>query len=697
MEKLSSFFKKFGIWILLMGVLTLFLSAGYLGSGVGIAVFVLAVLISLADPAVLLAKDGKNLDRGYLYAWGLVLLAVIFFFVRNSLDVPLDKVKTGGDPFITRLRYLLLVLFVLSIFAGIVWRLTLSLGYSSRESITTSLNQQRSLNLNRTLLSIFAVVPLLVLVNYLTIVRNPVWDLSPGYYSFGPEARTIIKSIDQEVQAFVFLPVQQAVRNREKGFTKPELLRIAEDVRNMVEQMPVINSNIKMQFKNADLQTDRLAGFKNIRNGTILFRVPKVNVTGVDDKPYVERRVYVYTERDMDKLEHGIIQALIQVSAPKKTIYFTAANGERYSTRTDKQFGGVKTFLDQLRFYNFTTKVLDHNKNWPGPIPDDADAVVVLGPKVAFDKVARQALKDYLGRDGRIMVAIDPGGREQFDWLLENNRGTSNYKFDNTYMSLQKNFPGLVVTDGIAKHRLTDNISTSGNKFMVMPRPGRFELLKAKIPPKGKKPSADKTPSGPLSGLKSTVILNSGYRTILDKNRNGVKDKNETSGRYHLGVAYEQKKGPAGKKSTKKKTPPKSPAAGKKDGKTDGKPGDKNADKKNDKQPVNKPAKREREDGPKIVFYSGVDWLSDQAMRYRVLRREHRNVELAVDSVLWLTENPLAAAIQPKKRKSRSIRVTDDLKLRNMVLGIILFPVLIGLTTGLGVFFYRRKRKFIGE
>lgn len=84
-------------------------------------------------------------------------------------------------------------------------------------------------------------------------------------------------------------------------------------------------------------------------------------------------------------------------------------------------------------------------------------------------------------------------------------------------------------------------------------------------------------------------------------------------------------------------------------------------------------------------------------MGYRVIGREHKNMVLALDSMLWLIENPLAAAIQPEERKARNIQVTDELKFRNIVLGMIVFPLLTGGLIALGAFIYRRRRKFVGE
>jgi len=654
MKKLSSFFQRYGGWFFLTGTLILFLSSTYLDTLPGILFLILGILLTILDPIIINLDRDQKKDNGLFFAWGLGFLSIIFFFIRHYIDVPVNKVEVGGDPFIVRLRYLFLAFFVLSYLSSMIWRLSLGLGYSAIDSVTQSLQEHKKRSLNRTVVSILTVTTLLILVNYLTFLRNPVIDLSPGYYSFGSNSRTIIKSLNRRVKVYVFLPVQQAVRNRERGFTKPELFRIAEDVRDMMEQLPLINSKIDLNFLNADLESDRLSDFGTVNNGTIILRVMKSGDTkSLKEKPYVERRVYVHSERDMNKLERELVRALIQVSSPKKIVYFTSVNGERYDfmDSTRKQHG-ISIFKNQLRFYNYTLKKLDQKHSWPGPIPDDADAVLIIGPTVPFGPEAQKAVTQYIKNGGKLMVAIDPSGRELFDWFLKVSIGIK-YKFKNDFMTNHKNFPGIVVTNNVSKHRITENFTLTENKFLVLPSTGRFETVKSQIqkrkrikPDKKKSKVKKKEIRGPLSGLKSRAFLHSGYMTFVDKNRNGKKDGDDKTGKFDLGIAYE---------------------------KIPGKP------------------------GARVAIFSGVEWLTDRTMGYRVLHRQHMNLILASDVLFWLTESHLAGAIQPEKRKTRSIRVTDDLKFKNILLGMILFPLFTAILIGLAMYLYRTRRRFIGD
>ena len=615
------------------GLLTVLLSHVYLDDWKGWLFFVAGFLLLFSDPLFL--NLGERADRGLWTAWVLGFAALLFYFLRQWTDMPVETVAQGGDSLLGRLRLVLLTLFLFALLLSFLYRLSLSLSHGALRAATPSLNLSRRRYLLNTLYSLFAGLIVFALVNMLTTIRNPSLDLTPGFYSFDENSRAIIKSVDRDVQGFVFLPAQQAIRDSSDRRTVPELFRIAEDIRVMVEQLPIINSKIKLEFLNADLDSDRMADFRSIANGTIIFRVLKEGEEAdIGQKPYVERRVYVHTEKDLLKMEREITRSLIQVSSPQKTLYFTSSNGERFDlSGTASEPASVELLKNELRFYNFHLKKLDHTNGWPGPIPDDAEAVVVLGNTVPFAPEARSAMLDYLKTGGRLFLTIDPLGAEDFEWLLSQ-MPKPRYAFRRAFLSNVSSMPGVAVTDNTAEHRITENLSIAGKKLIVMPGSSYFETVTG----------GEDTPGDPaFAGVKATTFLYSAYRTILDFNRNGKQDGDEKTGRYALGIAYEN--------------------------------------------PENK-------EGPKFAVFSGVDWLTNRGLRFPV---DQRNVILAADTLFWLTESPLAAALTPKERKTRNIQVTDDLKFRNILLGMVLFPVLTVLVSALGVYFHRRKRSATGE
>lgn len=630
---LADVFAKQGVWIQTVASLVLMTASSFLDGITGPVFLGLSILLLALDPIVLLLhsrKAGLKLQSGYLYSVGLLILALILFFVRSKLNVSIDTVTDAEDAMLTRIRRVLLALFLFSYAGFFVYRLFICLGEGGLRASEAPADVKRRTVLVRSLISLLAALPLFVLVNYLAHLRNPTIDLTPGYFSFGEASRTILKSVPAEVQVTVFLPELQAMKDASLSRTQPELFRIAEDVRVMAEQLPVINSNFKLTFRNADLDLTASQDFGPVNNGTFVLRVMKQGMLSADGKPYIERRVYVFNENDMERLEREIVRAAIQVSTPERNIYFTSLNGERWEfTDRARLAGGIETLKESLRFMNYQLHALDLQSGWPGPIPQKADAVVIAGPGTPFSPEARKGILDYLARGGRVLAAVDASGPEDLGWLLE--ACDSTFRFQKAFLTSEPVLPGIPVTDSFENHRITENLNLAGRAFIVLPESGFFG------------PKAANTPVPGLilqSGnekLKQTVFLYTRFNTIQDANRNGKKDLGEESGRYPVGLSFDY--------------------------------------------PDHK--------GARVVVFSGVGWMTDLGLRFRI---DQRNIILAQDSISYLLESPLAAALIPEQRKSRSIPITDELKTRNLILGVFAFPLGTVSLIGLGVFWFRRRK-----
>ena len=86
-----------------------------------------------------------------------------------------------------------------------------------------------------------------------------------------------------------------------------------------------------------------------------------------------------------------------------------------------------------------------------------------------------------------------------------------------------------------------------------------------------------------------------------------------------------------------------------------------------------------------------MDWIAERGLGYPV---KHKNITLASQSLFWLTESPLVAALAPKEKQTRAIQITDESKFW-LVLFALLFPVVVGSALGVSIFWFRRKRRFV--
>ncbi|MCB1168733.1 MAG: Gldg family protein [Leptospiraceae bacterium] len=674
MMQMRETIKRVGGWALLAGGITTFLAFNYLDSGTGIFLFCLGLLLLLADPVLLLLdrKDSTLEGRwNTLYlCWGLLVSAIVFYLIR-------DQIRGDEDSIAARMRLFLLILFLFSFAGAIILRISAGLEYSSRASLSGQ--QSREKNAVHASLAVLAALALFSALNYLAAVRNPTLDFSPGFFSYSADSRQIISSLDGKVEVHAFLPVKQAIRNKATSSTLPELFMIAEDVRVMLQQLPNINSKITLEFHNADLADFQSDEFGRVSNGTIIIRALKKGDVESDDRPYVDRRVYVFTRKDMERLERESVRALLQVSSPPRMVYFPAANGERVGlTKAAANPHALETFRELLRYYNYRIRDLGGGSDWPGPIPEDADAVVLAGPTVPYGEDAREALLDYAKRGGRLMILMDPAGQEDFEWLFQALQVP--YKYERSLLSNNPRKPGELFIQQFEKHRMTENLNLAGRAAIIYAGSAYFEETKREAPPPGNNATSGEPPvteTGPAPGtpdqpavsgpadekpapapesgnqngpeaqqpkpdeFQTQVFLYSPFGTVLDKNRNGKQDPGESSGRFPLGLAIEN------------------------------------------------PATDAR-----IAVYSDIAWISELGLRYQA---DHRNPILAADTLFWMTESQIAAALPAEPRKDRSIQITEELKLRNLILGMVIFPVGLSLILGLALYYYRRNRRFEGN
>ena len=252
--------------------------------------------------------------------------------------------------------------------------------------------------------------------------------MTPHTLSFHKETQKVIRSIDKDIYVYAFLPEIQLTNTKSKAIASIELYRIAEDVKIILEKLKSINPRIQLKFLNADLADYDSQEFPNVQNGTIFFRTYKQDFSKdlENQKAYIEQSVALRNERQLKEFESRILKALIRVSAPKRKIYFTAMNNERYDWNdTLYKRWSLETLKEQLRFYNISVHSLSYADKWPEVFPTDADALYLIGPRVPLAQQAREHILNYISEGGKVFVAIDPFGKEDFSWLL-NALGTEN-------------------------------------------------------------------------------------------------------------------------------------------------------------------------------------------------------------------------------------------------------------------------------
>ena len=111
------------------------------------------------------------------------------------------------------------------------------------------------------------------------------------------------------------------------------------------------------------------------------------------------------TERVTANTEQDITNAIIKVvSGQQKKVYFTPGHGEKDTTSAERD--GYGAIAEALKRENYAVEKVVLAQT--GAVPDDAAVVVVAGPQTDFFPPEIDALKTYLGKDGKLLLVLDP-------------------------------------------------------------------------------------------------------------------------------------------------------------------------------------------------------------------------------------------------------------------------------------------------
>lgn len=612
LQRMKSFLPIAGI----SGLFLQFLLADYFITPSGRAIWsIFCGLLMLSHPILKLFWDQwKIKEPSEFLAWGLGFLSYILYHVNNWLD---DFVPAGMEAEVSNIpkvqNFILLVLILLaSVF--FVYTILLQLGRQS-ELAQSTLDSRKKHLIRSSVSSFFLVLLVVVGVNYVASQRDSSLDLSSsGKFSYGPVAKKILQAVDQDVQISAFYPRPLESSGPESSLA---LTQIRPDVEIYLNQLPGINPHFKIQFINADVEKDKLTDFGQVSNGTILVRTEKKFVSGSTESPYNQKKLMVQTPDDVANLEKKIVEAVAGVASEEKIVYFTDSNGERFSEvfrRLPNQ--KIDRFTSALTGLNFKVEALGFSNGWPGKIPDNADALAIIGPTTPFSQEQRDSILEYLQKkNGKLMITVEPNGQEHFEWLLSR----SGLQWDEANLAVEGNPPGIIVANDPSDLSLWDAVIGKG-RGVVFPHSGIITALNSKTE----------------SDWDAKTLLSSGGAAFQDPNHNGKLDPNEKRENFVLAQVL----------LPKSKEAPKDPK----------------------KQKPSEEKKQSLPEGFRVLIYSGTAWLTDQYSPFQA------NPDLAVASLSWLSRDSAISSIPKKEEKIDTVSLTDGQKKAVWVIGMFLFP-----------------------
>ena len=219
--------------------------------------------------------------------------------------------------------------------------------------------------------SVLIVLGILVAINYIGKRQNKRWDFTANQqYSLSDQTKNFVSKLDSPLQITVF--------DQEPNF---------QVFKDRLKEYEYASKQISTDYVDPDKKREIAQQAGVTQYGTIVFK-------------YKDR-----TERVTSNTEQDITNGIIKVVTGKqKKVYFTQGHGEKDTTAADRS--GYKAIADSLTKENYTVDrtVLAQQ----GKVPDDADVLVIAGPKVDFLPGEIDALKKYLDKGGKILMMLDP-------------------------------------------------------------------------------------------------------------------------------------------------------------------------------------------------------------------------------------------------------------------------------------------------
>ena len=222
--------------------------------------------------------------------------------------------------------------------------------------------------------SIFIALGILVAVNYIGKRENKRWDLTANkQFSLSDQSRNYLAKLDAPLNVHVFA--------QDVAFT---------GFRDRLKEYEYASKQVKTEYVDPDRNPAAAQQYKVEQYGTIVFE-------------YKGR-----SERVTADTEQDITNAIIKVvSGQQKKVYFTDGHGEKDTASSERD--GYATIVQALGRENYTTEKLVLAQK--GAVPDDATVVVIAGPKNDFFPPEIDALKQYLAKNGKLLLLIDPPSR----------------------------------------------------------------------------------------------------------------------------------------------------------------------------------------------------------------------------------------------------------------------------------------------
>jgi len=347
------------------------------------------------------ATDGerRTIESAIFWLYAAGALAFLLYVISSDLGASFLFGGTGLDKSSPRLHVTLTALWPALVTASLLPLLFVELAYASMtnapvfEALRVKDAMYSGLGIAGALVFAFA-------ITYVATERDKKLDLS--YFRTakpGEATRKIVAALDAPLGISLFFPPSSEVREEALGYLD-----------DLKKEGKLLTVNSYDYF--VDPAKAKELGVSG--NGIIVVhRDQKRELLSIGTELEAARSQL----RNLDK---EIQKRILLVAKAQRTVYLTSGHGERTSFPTgdtDKRLT-IREVKEMLSQQGYTVKDLGAAEGLAADIPNDAAAVMVIGPQRLFAKEEIDSIARYLDRGGRVFAALDPEVGVDWDPLL---------------------------------------------------------------------------------------------------------------------------------------------------------------------------------------------------------------------------------------------------------------------------------------
>jgi ABC-type uncharacterized transport system involved in gliding motility auxiliary subunit len=230
--------------------------------------------------------------------------------------------------------------------------------------------------------------------NYVAVQKKATWDVTANkLYTLAEDTTKTVTGLKDEVKITAFYGAQD---------------QAYPSAKNLFDRYQSMSDKVKVEF------VDPYANPQLVKDKDIRENGARIIVSAGRN----EARVNGPTE---EGLTNGILKVL---RSREKIVYFTKGHGEA-NPEDESTETGYGAMSKKMQDEGLRVKTLQLATE---AIPEDAAAVVVLGPRSAFFQPEVDALRAFVDRGGSMMVALEPGVQDPVLQKLMEDYG---YVYDN--------------------------------------------------------------------------------------------------------------------------------------------------------------------------------------------------------------------------------------------------------------------------